>query len=762
MAERSCDRADPAPRKRALVSCDRCKLRRARCIRDNPDEPCADCKMSGVFCESKLPRKQRVYGSVETLSLRYRALESLIKGLFPQENVQDVNILFRLAAERNIPMPASDDFRPADIFSSPAQQRPSQGPQQHLPKQHTAQQTFSPPTAVSSRSTGTTSPISTTKESQHNPFSEAQQSRRSNEELVPTRHGVPHYFGPSSSFRLAMTIRGLVARCKAAGGDFATIRASSSDATSRASNQSLQRTSTNLSDEEYTMGGLEGRGSPAQDCRGRKRSRTQMEGTNGLWEYPNEPNQDTIGDLLPSRSLADALVSAYFDHVHVYLPLFHRSMFQFRLEATYSRRSESLKDCKDMGWLICLCLVFSFGCQHLQEHDPEQSHKLRIKYLSFVKSYFRYLLMTTSIVNVQALVLLNVHHHNIGQKSSSWLLVGLAARMAITMGMHRDATNMEFDPIERNTRRQVWWSIYGFERILCSILGRPTVIDDHEMSMKIPDAPILEQKSMSAEFMTYAFEVARMSYTIRQRAYFDSNTAEERISRDFLVQKVERNIAYLEDKPIPYSEELSRILALSEDCVESAHQSIRCIMEGADLCMIGYSSLDLFFVFYSILIVCADFLARPRNQLDTAKDVERKEMVRVMLNHIRGMKLATTYNILTKIAIQFASMTGVTKEHGSTRGAFGGQGGARLDEHQAALGRDETSQTLVEISDIQEDYFANATSSLGLEFFNLQEGPDTLPLHAEPSTYPELCRAQPSTNEVDDWTARTLRGMHTL
>lgn len=383
------------------------------------------------------------------------------------------------------------------------------------------------------------------------------------------------------------------------------------------------------------------------------------------------------------------------------------------------------------------------------------------------------------------------------------------------MGMHRDATNMEFDPIERNTRRQVWWSIYSFERILCSILGRPTVIDDREVSMKIPDAPMLEQQTMSAEFMTYAHEIVRKSYTIRQRAYFDSNTAEERspslamaeslmrecnsffvaipaslsltylpttspdqkarilllhiyylytrciISRDFLVQKVERNIANLEEKPLPYPEDWPRTLALSEDCVESAYQSIRCIMEGANLGanldMIGYSWLDLFFVFHSILIICADFLARPRNQQDTAKDTVRKQMVRVMLNHIRGMKLAATYNVLSKIAVQFASITGVAEERGVVREPSG-HGAATDVEHNMA----EASQFLIDISDIQEDWFANATSNLGLDFFDLQGGPDTLPLHAESLTYPELYSTQPGTSEVDDWTARTLRGMHSL
>lgn len=319
-------------------------------------------------------------------------------------------------------MPAHDDFRPADIFSSPVQSRSSHGSQQQFATPASAQH-ISPQAAESSRSTATTSPTSTTKETQQNPFSEVQRPNKNHEELVQTRNGAPHYFGPSSSFRLAVTIRGLVARCRAAGGNFPALRTSTSEPSS------LQRTSTNPSDEEYTIGGSEDQNSPTKARRGRKRSRTQMEATHDLWEHPREPNTNTIGDLLPSRSLADALVVAYFENVHIYLPLFHRSMFQFRLEATYSRRSEQVKDCTDTGWLICLCLVFSFGCQQLQEHDPEQSHKLRLKYLSFTKTYFRYLLTSTSLVNIQALVLLNLHHHTVGQKSSSWLLIGVAARM---------------------------------------------------------------------------------------------------------------------------------------------------------------------------------------------------------------------------------------------------------------------------------------------------------------------------------------------
>lgn len=153
-----------------------------------------------------------------------------------------------------------------------------------------------------------------------------------------------------------------------------------------------------------------------------------MEGPDDRWETEHG-RFNTIGDLLPSRPLTDALVSAYFDHVHIHLPLFHRSMFQLKLEAMYSRQSELLNETADVGWLICLAMIFNFGCQQLHEHDPEQAHILQLKYLSFVKTYFRKLIVTTSLTNVQALVLMNAHHHVIGQKSTSWLLIGLGARM---------------------------------------------------------------------------------------------------------------------------------------------------------------------------------------------------------------------------------------------------------------------------------------------------------------------------------------------
>lgn len=373
------------------------------------------------------------------------------------------------------------------------------------------------------------------------------------------------------------------------------------------------------------------------------------------------------------------------------------------------------------------------------------------------------------------------------------------------MGLHRDDTNMDFDPIERNTRRLVWYTIYSFERTLCSILGRPSIIDDREILMRAPDANMLEQKLPSVEYMNCASQLTRLSHSIRQRAYFDPRTAEERspthtvasalldecdrffssiprhlsmhplpaaydqkgrvlmmhmyyfytrciITRDFLMTKVERNVSYLESRPAPASDDWQSTMLLAEDCVQSAHQSIQCMMGVSGLGLIG-TSIDLFFVFHSVLIVCADFLARPEHQKDSPVDLDRKTTVRSLLNHVRGMKeLAPTYSILSRIAMQFASMTGVCDKP-----VVPGQPLDPSLEPQSAADEDN-----VGITDIEDDWFANATTNLGLDFFDLNQAAGGLPTPGPASDPVYSGFFNPAANEVDDWTARTLSGMHNI
>ena len=98
-------RVSDAHRQRVSVSCDRCKTRKIRCIRiPGNGDACAACAQLSLSCEATLPRKQRVYASYDQLQLRYRLLDTLIKKLYPDENVDSIEGIRSLARGHGLDM----------------------------------------------------------------------------------------------------------------------------------------------------------------------------------------------------------------------------------------------------------------------------------------------------------------------------------------------------------------------------------------------------------------------------------------------------------------------------------------------------------------------------------------------------------------------------------------------------------------------------------------------------------------------------------
>lgn len=49
-------------------------------------------------------------------------------------------------------------------------------------------------------------------------------------------------------------------------------------------------------------------------------------------------------------------------------------------------------------------------------------------------------------------------------RDAAFLYIGLAVRMAVSLGMHQEATNSVMDEVELEHRRRVWWSTYSMDR----------------------------------------------------------------------------------------------------------------------------------------------------------------------------------------------------------------------------------------------------------------------------------------------------------
>lgn len=60
-------------------------------------------------------------------------------------------------------------------------------------------------------------------------------------------------------------------------------------------------------------------------------------------------------------------------------------------------------------------------------------------------------------------------------------------RLGTTLGLHRnDMYDRRLNPVERERRHRIWWTIYTFDRLGCSKLGQPALIRDEDIDTPLP------------------------------------------------------------------------------------------------------------------------------------------------------------------------------------------------------------------------------------------------------------------------------------
>lgn len=83
----------------------------------------------------------------------------------------------------------------------------------------------------------------------------------------------------------------------------------------------------------------------------------------------------------------------------------------------------------------------------------------------------------------------------LNRKNSAYTYIGIALRLSITLGLHRNITyDPNMSPVEIENRRRVWWTVYTFDRLYSSKLGHPVMIKDEDI-----DAPLPSADGLSAE-----------------------------------------------------------------------------------------------------------------------------------------------------------------------------------------------------------------------------------------------------------------------
>jgi hypothetical protein len=89
------------------------------------------------------------------------------------------------------------------------------------------------------------------------------------------------------------------------------------------------------------------------------------------------------------------------------------------------------------------------------------------------------------ITSLQAVLFMILFLQSSANLSTCYSYIGIALRSALRMGLHRSLSG-NFNPIERETRRRVFWVIRKMDTYVSALLGFPQMLSEDDVDQEFP------------------------------------------------------------------------------------------------------------------------------------------------------------------------------------------------------------------------------------------------------------------------------------
>ncbi|SPC65071.1 uncharacterized protein UHOD_00115 [Ustilago sp. UG-2017b] len=170
-------------------------------------------------------------------------------------------------------------------------------------------------------------------------------------------------------------------------------------------------------------------------------------------------------------------------------------------------------------------------------------------------------LSAPTLQTIHSQLLIGAYLLNTERAASFWPLLGSVARQAQSIGLHVDPNKIkrDWDPIEADTRRRLWWAVVHQDVILSSIFGRPLGIT--RFSCRFPGtAGVTTYATLQCEFSQFA------------RIYLDENQ-DRSWSQEKIIDFTEKVLSWYANIPERYRPDIGRINLLGSGEDEEAIQN---------------------------------------------------------------------------------------------------------------------------------------------------------------------------------------------
>ncbi|KAK6528768.1 hypothetical protein TWF694_004005 [Orbilia ellipsospora] len=180
------------------------------------------------------------------------------------------------------------------------------------------------------------------------------------------------------------------------------------------------------------------------------------------------PAGETNGTGTPPSHVADDLIKAYFTYFHKSYPVLHEPTFLAQYKGVLPRPV-------DGSWPLILNMIFAIGSWT----SSTAPNDVDIYYYEQARHHLTADVFESGRLGmVQALTLMANYLQKRNKPNSGHIIMGIAIRMALSLGLHREFPDWNVVPLQKEIRRRVWWSLFVLDAGACVTLGRPVTFGE--------------------------------------------------------------------------------------------------------------------------------------------------------------------------------------------------------------------------------------------------------------------------------------------
>ncbi|WVW79032.1 hypothetical protein I302_100995 [Kwoniella bestiolae CBS 10118] len=225
---------------------------------------------------------------------------------------------------------------------------------------------------------------------------------------------------------------------------------------------------------------------------------------------------ESLLSQLPPKDDAEVLMDSYYRYFawnHDTAPRrFFQPVFDRIFQCISTKNYRSVHP-QQLALLYAILAMGTLQNLELPPNDPTADEYLMLAKSCLTKGDF---LNNNTIAGVQSLIIM-AHYLLETEKGrngdSAWPLWGLAMRIIVAMGLHRDGArwNLPTDVVEE--RRQVFWAAYAIEILQANCFSRPTSLALQYIDTAFPVGPS-DHPEGSKSYQTLRFELIQLSARI--------------------------------------------------------------------------------------------------------------------------------------------------------------------------------------------------------------------------------------------------------